>query len=129
MPDKSNEPTPQRPEGPRVIDADQVHIDLPFFIAELKKEEAWKTSDRNAVTVFKTDGLRIVAVALHDGAEMSTHTADALLSLQLLEGEIAFQAAGKTTVLTPGQLFCLHAGIPHAVRALKESVFVLSLAG
>jgi len=68
MEEKFNEATQQRPEGDRVMDAAIVTIDLPSFIEKIKQESPWKDKDRNAITVFKTNGMRIVLIALHAGA-------------------------------------------------------------
>ncbi len=78
---KYNEATPQRPDGDRSLDAALVSIDLPAFVKQIKEESTWKESDRNAITVFKTNGLRIVLIALHKGAEMATHTAEGIISV------------------------------------------------
>lgn len=127
MEEKSNESTQQRPEGDRIMDAAMVTIDLPFFIKDIKQETAWKTSDRNAITVFKTDGLRIVLIALHPGAEMKTHTADGIISVQVIEGKMKFTADNRSVELEKGQMLALHKGMPHSVLALDETIFLLSL--
>ena len=54
---KRNEATLNRPQGDRVLDASYVFINLPAFIRQMKKEEAWGKNDRNGITVFKTDKL------------------------------------------------------------------------
>ena len=69
MEEKFNEATQQLPEGDRAMDATLVTIDLPSFIKRIKQESTWKDSDRNAITVFKTNGMRLVLIALHAGAE------------------------------------------------------------
>lgn len=125
--EKFNEATPQRPEGDRPLDAPMVTIDLPSFMEQIKREPSWKDSDRNAITVFKTDGLRIVLIALHAGAEMIRHTADGIISVQVLEGQITFRTEQESVELHKGQMLALHAGIPHSVLAREESVFLLTL--
>ena len=70
MDEKFNKATTQRPQGNRVMDAPLVTIDLRSFTKQIRDEKAWKESDRNAITVFKTDGMRIVLIALHKDAEM-----------------------------------------------------------
>jgi quercetin dioxygenase-like cupin family protein len=50
---------------------------------------------RNAITVFKTNGLRIVLMALHKDAEMTEHSADGPISIQMLEGRIIFKQKNK----------------------------------
>ena len=126
---KYNESTELRPEGGRVIDATLVSIDVPDFIKQIKNEDAWKKNDRNAITVYKTDGMRIVLVALHEDAVMTRHTANGVISLQVLEGEINFITDGQSVVLKEGQIVALHKGEPHSVAAIKESVILLTLAG
>ena len=86
MEDKSNDPTPQRPAGGQLFDAPLLVLDLPALLAQVRLEPAYRTSDRNALTVFKTDGMRIVLLALHAGAELKTHTAPGIISVQVLKG-------------------------------------------
>ncbi|AKQ46019.1 hypothetical protein TH63_10825 [Rufibacter radiotolerans] len=129
MEEKSNEATPQRPLGDRLLDAAQVVMDLPSLLAQIKQEKPWHNSDRNAITIFKTEGMRLVLIALHEGAFMKTHTAPGIISVHVLEGELDFATEQQTSRLTQGQVLTLHAGIPHSVLAVKESVFLLTLAG
>ena len=127
MDEKYNESTPQRPTGDRSIDGALVTIDLPLFAEQIKQESSWKDSDRNAITVFKTNGLRIVLIALHEGAEMARHTAGGIISLQVLEGELQFNTDTQSVELNKGQMLTLHERIPHSVRAIKETTFLLTL--
>lgn len=124
---KSNESTPLRPEGERELDAPMVTMDLFSLKAQIKEENTYKNSDRNAITVFKSEGMRIVLTALHEGAEMKTHKAPGIISFQVLEGHIAFKTEQKTADLTTGQMLTLHAGILHSVIAKTDSVFLLTL--
>ena len=124
---KQNESTELRPEGARVLDAPLVSIDLIDFIKTIKEEPAWKNKDRNAITVYKTNGLRMVLMAMRKDAVLARHTADGILSLQVLEGKINFTTDDKSVVLKEGQMIALHKGLPHSVTAIKESVFLLTL--
>jgi quercetin dioxygenase-like cupin family protein len=119
MDDKYNESTDLRPEGERMLDAPLVNIDIGRFITQIKKETAWDNSDRNAITVYKTNGLRIVLVALHEGAVMAKHTAAGIISVQVLEGEINFTTDEQSVILKKEQMIALHKGLPHSVTALK----------
>ena len=123
-----NEATPQRPEGERIVNAPLVAIDLLRFMEQIKKEPAWLNGPRNAITVFKSECLRLVLIALHAGAELPTHTADGTISVQVLEGSIRFGTSGESVQLGKGQLVTLHEKIPHSVLALEESLFLLTLA-
>ncbi|RZK41727.1 MAG: cupin domain-containing protein [Pedobacter sp.] len=125
---KSNEATSLRPEGERVLDAPMVTLDLFALIKQIKEEESYLTSDRNAITLFKSDGMRIVLIALHEGTEMKTHQAPGVISVQVIEGQISFKTEQKIAKRSAGQMLALHAGIPHSVTAIKDSVFLLTLA-
>jgi len=125
---KYNEATPLRPEGDRLIDAKMILMDLKDFQKKIKNEKAWKEGDRNAITLFKSDGMRVVLIALHKGSEMKPHTAPGIISVQVLEGKIDFHTDQQSATLASGQMLTLHAGIEHRVVAQKESTFLLTLA-
>jgi quercetin dioxygenase-like cupin family protein len=127
MEEKHNDSTPQRPQGERTIDASLVTINLISFIEQIKEEKPWKDSDRNAITVFKANGMRIVLIALHKGAEMIRHVADGMISLQVLEGNIIFNMDKHSVELGKGQMLTLHEHIPHSVLAKDETIFLLTL--
>lgn len=125
---KQNESTPLRPEGGRVMDAPLVSIDIPGFIKKIKSEVAWEKNDRNAITLYKTDNMRIVLIALHEDTVIAKHTANGTISVQVLEGEIVFNTNHQSVVLKKGEMIALHKDEPHSVAAAKESVFLLTLA-
>ena len=77
---KSNESTDLRPEGDRLLDGPLVSMDIPQLIQQLNAEATWQNSDRNAMTVYKTNGIRIVLIALHEKAYLKNNKA----SLSLL---------------------------------------------
>jgi quercetin dioxygenase-like cupin family protein len=127
MEEKYNDSTEQRPDGERSMDANMVTINLPLFMEQIKQESSWKESDRNAITVFKTNGLRIVLIALHEGAEMVKHTANGLISVQVLEGKLQFNTDLRSVELSKGQMLALHERIAHSVVAIQETIFLLTL--
>jgi len=128
MENKSNEATPQRPEGDRMLNAPLVEMNLNKFIAQIKQETTWADSDRNSMTIFKSDSMRIVLLGLHQNAELKTHIANGIISVQVLEGKITFTAEQQTVSLEKGQMIALQEKIPHSVLALEESFFLLTLA-
>ena len=127
MEEKSNDATEQRPKGERIVDAAQVKIDLRSFTEQIRAEKVWKDSDRNAITVFKSDGMRIVLIALHKDAEMKKHTANGIISVQVIEGKILFTTEEQSVELGNGQMLALHEGVPHSVLAKEETIFLLTL--
>ncbi len=127
MENKSNEATPQRPEGDRQLNAPLVKMDLNKFIVQIKSETTWAESDRNSITIFKGDNMRIVLIGLHQAAELKTHTANGIISVQVLEEKINFTAEQQTLLLEKGKMIALHEKIPHSVLALEESFFLLTM--
>jgi quercetin dioxygenase-like cupin family protein len=125
---KYNESTELRPEGGRLMDAPVVPINVPDFLSKIKNEPAWGNSDRNAMTVYKTEGMRIVLIALHQNAVMEKHSANGIVSVQVLNGEISFTTEEATYNLTKGQMIALHRNVDHSLTAVKESVFLLTVA-
>ncbi len=124
---KSNDATPQRPEGNRVLNAQLVEMNLQKFIDQIKSESAWKDSDRNSVTIFKSETMRIVLMGLHQHAELKPHKANGVISVQVLEGKINFSTDQKTAVIESGQMIALQENISHSVLALADSFFLLTL--
>ncbi len=125
---KYNQSTPLRPEGDRLLDAQMVKMDLSEYRAKIKDEKTWKEGDRTAITLFKSDSMRIVLIALHAGSEMKTHTAPGIISVQVLSGRINFRTERQTAELSEGQMLTLHKGVPHSVLAYEESTFLLTMA-
>lgn len=127
MKNKSNEATPQRPEGARLLNAPLVEMDLNGLIAQIKAESTWAESDHNAITIFKGDGLRVVLIGMHENAELKTHSANGIINVQVLEGKINFTTELHTVLLEKGKMIALHEKIPHSVLALQESFFLLTM--
>lgn len=123
----TNKETQQRPNGDRKIDGPLVVIDLAACIEQIRQEETWRKSDRNAMTVFKSAMLQIVLIALHKGAEMKEHSTVGNISIQVIEGEMLLSTAAQTIILESGQMLALHEAVPHNVLAKSETVFLLTL--
>ena len=49
------------------------------------------------------------------------------MTVQCLEGKVAFTAMGQTLDLTAGSLLYLQAGEPHALRATQPSSLLVTL--
>ena len=127
MIDKFNEATRNRPEGDRLLDAQSVFMDLNAFIRQIKNEDAWHKSDRNSITIFKTDDLCIVLGGLHQGAELPPHRAAGTMSIQVIQGELDVNTDDISTSLTKGQMIAVHKGANYRVVAAEESVYLLTI--
>jgi len=117
--------TYNRPAGNREIDSPVLLIDIPDLTKQLKDESAWKENDRNAITVFKTDKMRIVLVALHKDAAMKTDRPENIFSLQVLKGKVTTEFT--STEVEKEKIVALHEQIQYSITALKKSMFLLTI--
>lgn len=115
-------------DADRLLDGPLLIFDLPLLMEKIKQEDSWEKSQRNAITLFKSDSLRLVLIALSDGAEINFRQSDNLISLQLLKGKLEFQAEKETAVLEQGHLLTLHENIQHSLVAISETIFLLTIA-
>lgn len=126
MQTKYNDATRNRPEGDRVLDAPFVFTDLEKYSGHLKKEDAWKKSDRNSITVFKTTDTTIVLTCLHKKAEIKDNEIDGQLTVLVLDGSVEFTIENYSQVLKKHQLMTIHAGIVHTICAKEESTILMT---
>jgi quercetin dioxygenase-like cupin family protein len=126
MQTKYTDATRNRPEGDRVIDAPFVFTDLEKYSSHLRKEDAWKKSDRNSITVFKSADTTIVLTCLRKKAEIKDNEIDGQLTVLVLDGSIEFVLENHSQVLKKHQLMTIHPGILHTICAREESTILLT---
>lgn len=78
-------------------------------------------------TLVKTNDLELIRLVLPAGKEIPSHKAPGEITVQCLEGRIAFTAEGQTQELTAGKLLYLAAGEPHAVKAIEDSSVLVTI--
>ena len=78
-------------------------------------------------TLLKTEHVEVVRLVMTKGKEISEHKAPGEITVQCLEGKIAFTALGKTEELSAGQMLYLTAGEPHSVKCIKDASFLLTI--
>ena len=123
---KRNDATLNRPDGGRIIDAPYVFMDIPTVIHQLKEEEAWKKNDRNAITLFKTEGTTIVISALKEGTETRDNMMDGFLSAYILEGRLVISTSDGNIEANSGQAIVFHPNVQHTIRAYTDSILLLT---
>ena len=116
------------PGTERSMDQPVMTFDLSAILADLKREPTWRTARRNAVTLLKQPGLRVVLIALRGGSEIASHQTDSPITIQALEGRIVVRTDTAELVLTAGHLLTLHPGLKHSVGAHDDSACLLTLA-
>lgn len=85
-------------------------------------------SGRRSETLLKTPTLRVVLVTMRAGTELHEHSAPGVITIQMLSGAFVVSVAGEEREMATGALIALDAGAPHAVRALADGAFLLTIA-
>jgi quercetin dioxygenase-like cupin family protein len=116
-----------RPDRP--VEVPLLHLRLAEQVERLKEESTWRSRGRNAITLTKEPGLRLVLVVLSERTEISEHQAAGPLTLHVLSGSVIFRAGDRADTVAAGGLVVLAAAIDHEVYAVEESVVLLTLAG
>ena len=80
-----------------------------------------------SVALAKTEHMELIRLVLPKEKPMPEHRVEGEMTLLCLEGEIAFDAHGRTTVLRPMEMVYLAGGEPHAIRANKDAVALLTI--
>jgi quercetin dioxygenase-like cupin family protein len=78
-------------------------------------------------TLVKTNVLEVIRLVVPAGKEIPTHRAKGDITVQCLEGRIAFTACGKTHDLEAGQLLYLLTGEPHSLRGIEDGSLLLTI--
>ena len=78
-------------------------------------------------TLLKTEKIEVVRLVMCAGKEIAEHQAPGELTVQCLEGRVAFTAQGRMQELVAGKLLFLNAGEPHAVRCIEASSILLTI--
>jgi len=78
-------------------------------------------------TLLKTDDMQVLRLVLPEGKKIAEHKAVGEITVQCLEGRVAFTAMGKTEVLAAGRMIYLPAAQPHALHAMEDSSLLVTL--
>ena len=81
----------------------------------------------NTTTLVKSSDLEIIRLVVRAGKEIPNHKAPGEITVQCLEGRVAFTAAGKTQELAAGQLLYLAAAEPHSVKGIEDSSLLVTI--
>lgn len=114
-----------RPPGP--VGNPMLAFDLNAEIKRLREENAWHCG-RDSKTLVKNQDFRIVLIVMKADAVLHEHKTSGRISVQVLSGHIQMHVQDKVFDLPAGHLLALDRAVPHDVKALEDSAFLLSLA-
>ena len=98
------------------------------LVSQIENEETWKNRDRSAITLSRSHGLQITLIAMHSGTSKPWHRVECPISIQVIEGKIEFITDAEVVPLKKGDILILQEGIRHHMKAIEESVILLTLA-
>ena len=84
-------------------------------------------SGRRAETLLKHDRLRVVLITMRSGAELREHTAPGPITIHALSGRFAVAVEEQERTLEAGGLIAIERSVKHAVRALGDGAFLLTI--
>jgi quercetin dioxygenase-like cupin family protein len=122
----SKEPTAKELEL-AALTAPMLTFNLTAEMERLRRQEHWVKDGRISETLVKYSDFRIVLILMKTGTIMQEHKADARISIQGLSGRVVVQLPEKTVELSSGDLLVLEKCLPHDVRAIEDSAFLLSI--
>src|SRR5207237_1319125 len=109
------------------LDARLMEIDLVAIAEQLRAEDHWQTSGRNAVTLVKYPDVRVVLEVMRPGAMIDENAVerDGRVIIQVLSGRLRLTVDRRAIELSPGRLMALDHMVPEHIEALEESTYLL----
>lgn len=126
MSNATNRPLKPVEVGPSTVE----NFQYDAAAAELRRQPAYDATGRTAQAFARSDQLTLVLTVLKSGAEVAEHKAPGPATVTVLEGKLEFlHAPGGKQTLSKHEAVVFAAGIPHAIRALEDSTFLLAIGG
>lgn len=108
--------------------ADEPVFDLATADREMRSEPAYERDGHTARTLVREPHLRIVLVVIKAGGKVAEHRTQETASIHSLTGHVRLRLQDRDIDLPAGRLLVLERDVPHAVEALAESRYLLTLA-
>jgi quercetin dioxygenase-like cupin family protein len=82
---------------------------------------------RRSETLIKTPRLRVVLITMRAGTELREHVAPGTITVQPIRGRFVFAAGDDEREIVAGTLVSVESDVRHAVRALEDGAFLLTI--
>ena len=106
-----------------------LQVSLPEEVKQLRQQESWlRGTGRSSKTLVKYPDLRVVLISMKANTVMKEHKTEARITILTVAGHIRLHLADATLELPVGSLLALDGAVAHDVEALKQSVFLLTIA-
>ena len=85
-------------------------------------------SEAQTNALVKTEAFEAIRMVIPKGHEVChKHKVDGPITVQCLEGQIAFTADGDTRSMRAGQWLFLPGGVPHTIKGIDDSLMLLTV--
>ncbi|MEO8389536.1 MAG: cupin domain-containing protein [Polaromonas sp.] len=88
---------------------------------------AGKLLEARTVALFKSEELEVMRLIVPAGKSAPSHRVKGEITVQCLEGEVAFTAEGQTQRMKAGQLLWLAGGVEHGLTAVQDASLLVTL--
>jgi quercetin dioxygenase-like cupin family protein len=77
--------------------------------------------------LLSNERLKIKRLVMRNGEQVPLHPAQGEITVQCLEGRVAYMVRDQAREIAAGQLLYLAAGEPHSVRAIDDSSLLITV--
>ncbi len=122
----------ERPFRPtEITDSTVASFPLLNMANQLMKEDVLEKTGRNSLSLARGDDLTVVLIVLRDQAVLHEHVAPGPITVTALSGHLEFSTATESEplMLRTGEAAVCAAHLPHSVKALEDSAFLLVIGG
>ncbi len=80
-----------------------------------------------SIALVRNEHFEVFRLAMEAGKELPEHAVESLITIQCLRGRIEVGAHGGAQALRAGCLLYLSSGVPHTVRAVEDSLVLVTM--
>ena len=119
-----------RPFRPAEITGSSVtSFSLLNMAQQLMKEDVIDHTGRNSLSLARGNDMTVVLLVLKDQAVLHEHKSPGPITVTVLTGHLEFSTESETLSLRTGDTAVCAAHLPHSVKALEDSAFLLVIGG
>ncbi len=96
-------------------------------IEKLQNNHSKTRGDISSNILLRTPDKKVVLTAAHDGTEVFSFQSNDSVTIQVFEGILRFDSAGKTEILTKCQFLTLYDNVEFHLTAIGETMFMITI--
>jgi quercetin dioxygenase-like cupin family protein len=111
------------------LDEEWLHLfSLAHFARALRSDREYIEHGRNAITLLKSDGLRVVLEVAAAGTKIAEHVVPGPAIVQVLEGKLDLVCLDEARVAERGEMVVIPHDRPRSMTAKSDAAFLWTLA-